>query len=68
MEARKYRKLNWEHLKKIGVALNRAKYFITCDSRDWVKQDLTSLQVKGIILQNSESKFRKDYSSQLSLF
>ena len=28
IQARKYRNLNWEHLKAIGVALNRAKYFI----------------------------------------
>ncbi|UJH91048.1 putative DNA modification/repair radical SAM protein [Antarcticibacterium sp. 1MA-6-2] len=68
IEARRFRKLNWEHLKKIGVALNRAKYFITCDSRDWVKQDLSGIQIKGLVLQNSESKFRKEYSSQLSLF
>ncbi len=67
-EARKYRKLNWEHLKKIGVALNRAKYFITCGSPEWEKRDLSSERVKGLILQNSVSKFRKDYGTQLSLF
>ena len=67
-EARKFRKLNWEHLKKIGVALNRAKYFITCDSGDWDKRDLSTEKVKGLILQNSVSKFRKEYGTQLSLF
>lgn len=67
-EARKFRKLNWEHLKKIGVALNRAKYFITCDSPDWERRDLNSDKIKGLILQNSQSKFRKEFSSQLSLF
>lgn len=67
-EARKYRKLNWDHLKRIGVALNRAKYFITCDSAEWEKRDLTSEKIKGIILQNSTSKFRNDYETQLSLF
>ena len=68
IEARKCRKLNWEHLKKIGIAYNRARYFITCDSNTFEKRDLSSLQIKGLILQNSNSKFRKDYSSQLSLF
>lgn len=68
IEARKYRKLNWDHLRKIGVALNRAKYFITCDSRGWVKQDLNSIQIKGLVLQESASKFRKEFSNQLSLF
>jgi putative DNA modification/repair radical SAM protein len=67
-EARKFRKLNWEHLRKIGVALNRAKYFITCDSGDWEKRDLSSEKVKGLILQNSVSKFRKENGTQLSLF
>lgn len=66
-EARKYRKLNWDHLKRIGVALNRAKYFITCDSADWEKRDLTSEKVKGLILENSVSKFRNDHGIQLSL-
>ncbi len=68
LKARKFRKLNWEHLKKIGVALNRAKYFIICDSHQWEKRDLQAYQIKGMILQNSQGKFRKNYSSQLSLF
>ncbi|QED37971.1 putative DNA modification/repair radical SAM protein [Antarcticibacterium arcticum] len=68
IQARKFRKLNWEHLAKIGVALNRAKYFITCDSAQWEKRELPSERIKGLILQNSTSKFRKDYSIQLALF
>ena len=66
--ARKFRNLNWEHLKKIGVALNRAKYFIVCDSGKWEHRDLEGSKIKGLILQNSTGKFRKDYSSQLQLF
>ncbi len=68
LNARRYRRLNWEHLKKMGVALNRAKYFITCDSRHWQQKDLEPMAIKGLILQNSQGKFRKNYSSQLSLF
>ncbi|MDN3595181.1 putative DNA modification/repair radical SAM protein [Zunongwangia endophytica] len=68
LQARKYRKLNWEHLKAIGVALNRAKYFIVCDSRLWEKKDLTAEQIKSKIIKTSSSKFRKDYSTQLNLF
>lgn len=68
IQARKFRKLNWEHLAKIGVALNRAKYFITCDSAYWEKRELPSERIKGLILQNSSSKFRKDYGTQLTLF
>ncbi|SDS09265.1 putative DNA modification/repair radical SAM protein [Gramella sp. MAR_2010_147] len=68
MNARKFRKLNWEHLKKIGIAYNRAKYFIICDAREKELRDLSSEHLKSIILQNSQSKFRKDISNQLSLF
>ncbi|MBT8318695.1 MAG: putative DNA modification/repair radical SAM protein, partial [Gramella sp.] len=68
LQARKYRKLNWEHLSKIGIAANRAKYFIICDSRDKELKDVTSENLKQIILKNSNSKFRKELSPQLSLF
>jgi len=68
ISARRFRKLNWEHLKKIGIAMNRAKYFIVCDSRYWERRDLEADKIKGMILQNSVGKFRKEYSSQLSLF
>ncbi|UJH69328.1 putative DNA modification/repair radical SAM protein [Allomuricauda sp. SCSIO 65647] len=68
LQARKFRRLNWDHLKKIGVALNRAKYFIVCDSCNWEHRDLEAEKIKGLILQNSTSKFRRQYSNQLSLF
>ncbi|WP_339647713.1 putative DNA modification/repair radical SAM protein [uncultured Salegentibacter sp.] len=68
LKARRYRKLNYDHLKAIGVALNRARYFIICDSRGWETKDLGSAKIKSLILRNSVGKFRKDYSSQLSLF
>jgi len=66
--ARRFRKLNWDHLKKIGVALNRAKYFIICDSNKWERRDLEGSRIKGLILQNSAGKFRREYSNQLQLF
>ncbi|WP_304133176.1 putative DNA modification/repair radical SAM protein [Mesonia mobilis] len=66
--ARKYRNLNWEHLKKIGVALNRAKYFMVCNSKEWEKKDLSAMNIKSLILQNSSSKFRNTYNNQLNLF
>lgn len=68
LHARRFRKLNWDHLKKIGVALNRAQYFMLCDSRHWEHRDLDSERLKGMILQNSTGKFRNEYSTQLSLF
>lgn len=68
VQARKFRKLNWDHLKRIGVALNRAKYFLVCDSRDWIREDLDPGSIKGRILQQSKSKFRDLRSTQLNLF
>lgn len=68
LNARKYRKLNWENLKAIGIALNRAKYFILCDSKEWEQKDLEPAHIKSKILQSSQSKYQKMYNNQLRLF
>jgi predicted DNA-binding helix-hairpin-helix protein len=68
LHARKFRHLNWEHLKRLGVALNRAKYFLICNSNDFERRDLEPDKIKGLILQNSKSKFRQATSNQLNLF
>lgn len=68
IKARRYRKLNWENLKSIGASLNRAKYFIVCDSTTFETKDRTSAQLKSIILSNPSSKFSATLSNQLSLF
>ena len=68
LNARKYRKLNWEHLKTIGVALNRARHFMICDSKTWEKRDLEPHRIKSLILQSSQSKYQKMYNDQLRLF
>ncbi len=68
ISSRKYRSLNWEHLKKMGIALNRAKYFIICNSNDWERRDLDASTIKGKILQSQNGKFKNQYNNQLSLF
>jgi len=68
IRARRFRKLNWEHLKKIGVALNRARYFMTCDSPLFESRDLAPDRIKSLIKQNSKSKYSKHLGKQLSLF
>ncbi|WP_405414422.1 putative DNA modification/repair radical SAM protein [Maribacter sp. Asnod1-A12] len=68
INGRKYRSLNWEHLKKMGIALNRAKYFIICNSNDWERRDLDASTIKGMILQSQNGKFKNQYNNQLSLF
>jgi len=68
LSARRYRKLNWEHLKAIGISINRSKYFLTCDSREFERRDLTGIQIKNQILLTGSSKYSKNFTNQLSLF
>jgi len=68
VSARQYGKLNWDQLKKIGVALNRAKYFITCNSPRFERRDLTGTAIKQYILSQSQSKYLKNSVTQLNLF
>ena len=68
IQARRFRRLNWEHLQRIGIAMNRAKYFLVCASQDFERRDLTGPQLKSLILQNTTSKYQKTLSPQLNLF
>ncbi|WP_191859654.1 putative DNA modification/repair radical SAM protein [Hanstruepera ponticola] len=68
LHARRFRQLNWDHLKRIGISLNRAQYFLTCNSKLFEKRDLSPATIKSLILQNSSSKYQKTLSNQLSLF
>ncbi|MDT3401478.1 putative DNA modification/repair radical SAM protein [Mucilaginibacter terrae] len=68
VSARQYGKLNWDQLQKIGVALNRAKYFITCNSPKFEQRDLTGTAIKQYILSQSQSKYLKSSVTQLNLF
>ncbi|MDB5013510.1 MAG: hypothetical protein JWQ25_1712, partial [Daejeonella sp.] len=66
--ARKFHKLNWDHLKKIGIALNKAKYFIVCNSREIFQKDFSATKIKQFILSASSSKYIKQNTEQLALF
>ncbi|MBS7563122.1 putative DNA modification/repair radical SAM protein [Mucilaginibacter sp. Bleaf8] len=68
VSARMFGKLNWEQLKKIGIAVNRAKYFITCNSNSFERRDLTGTAIKQYILSQSQSKYIKAATTQLNLF
>lgn len=68
IQARRHRKLNWEHLRAMGVALNRARYFLICDSNRWDHSDRDPSRLKEIILEDSRSKYQITHSNQLSLF
>ncbi len=69
--ARRYSKLNLLHLKKIGVVLKRAKYFITCNElKAHTINELQPQNVKTLILSDSTPKklMSKSLNQQLSLF
>jgi putative DNA modification/repair radical SAM protein len=68
VSARSFGKLNWEQLKKMGVSINRAKYFITCNSSQFERRDLTGNNIKQFILATSQSKYLKNTQTQLNLF
>jgi len=66
-EARKFNKLNMDHLKKIGIALNRAKYFVTTTDDKYPK-DYQPMQIKDLILNEGNSKYKPNFSAQLKMF
>jgi putative DNA modification/repair radical SAM protein len=68
VSARIFGKLNWDQLKKMGVSLNRAKYFVTCNSSQFERRDLTGNNIKQFILATSQSKYLKNTQTQLNLF
>ncbi len=72
IQSRRYGTLNFEHLKKMGVVLKRAHYFITCGGRmmykvpveeGYITKELTVVNRK----ENWEVVHRNQYQ-QLSLF
>ena len=67
MKARKFTNLNFEHLKKIGIAINRAKHFI-CAGVDYDTKIYASADLKKIIVSEMNSKYKPNFSPQLQLF
>ncbi|TWR31477.1 putative DNA modification/repair radical SAM protein [Mucilaginibacter pallidiroseus] len=68
VSARRFGKLNWDQIKQLGVSLNRAKYFIICNSSEFERRDLTGNNIKQFILATSHSKYLKNTQTQLNLF
>ncbi len=68
VSGRKFSRLNAEHLKKMGVALNKAKHFITFSNSLTIPGKLHHHHLKDIILHTVSSKYLKHHPSQLSLF
>ncbi|GGI26630.1 putative DNA modification/repair radical SAM protein [Pedobacter mendelii] len=68
VQARKFGKLRIDQLKKIGVAYNRAKHFITCADSPYQLKDYQGTQIKAFIMADSQSKYLKTDNNQMLLF
>lgn len=66
--ARKFKKLMPDDLKKMGIAYSRAKYFLAFATPFQLQKELTAIQIKDLILDRQSSKYKNDFSNQLSLF
>ena len=68
VSARQFQVLTIDHLKKLGAAVNRAKYFIDFTYGNPFLKHLTDLNLRKLILSGSQSKFQNQFSQQLTLF
>ena len=66
--ARRFQVLNIDHLKKLGAAVNRAKYFIDFNAGNPFLKYLTDLNLRKLLIGGSNSKFQHQFSQQLTLF
>jgi len=69
VQARQFGALDWDQLRKIGISVNRAKYFITCrDKADGQVLGLQDNSIRQRILNSAKSKFVNHYTTQGQLF
>lgn len=65
--ARRFGRLRWEHLIKMGLALNKAKHFIVCDGMP-AHTDHSADTLRNRIVMQQKSKYAPVLSPQLNLF
>lgn len=69
IQARRHRRLTFDHLKKLGVVLKRAKYFIKTNELPFnLKMDLPPENLKRMLLSDSAAARNRARDTQLSLF
>lgn len=66
--ARKHRRLTLLHLKKLGIVMKRAKYFVTTNELPASFADWEPKRLKHKLLSEMNSKFKKSMDTQLKLF
>ena len=67
-KSRQYFKLQFQDLKKMGVVLKRAQYFITCNGKYFLNPELFEKNFIETNLINIPSKKESMAHSQLTLF
>ncbi len=67
-EARKFCRLDWTHLKKIGIAVSRARYFISCGGGENDFLDFSPSRIREQILAIGKSKYAPNFSPQIKIF
>jgi len=68
IHARRFARLGWEQLKKIGISINRAKYFITCKELKFEHIGLQGATIRQRILAHANSKYETYNTTQLTMF
>ena len=66
--ARRFQKLTLDHLKKMGVSINRAKYFVAFENNNIFNKFIDEKNLRNIIISGMKSKYQNPFSQQLSLF
>jgi predicted DNA-binding helix-hairpin-helix protein len=66
--ARRFSSLTYDDLKKMGIVLKRAKYFITCKGKYYGVRNMNQHTVKQEIVMNNINKKNPISHEQLSLF
>jgi putative DNA modification/repair radical SAM protein len=68
IQARRFARLGWDQLKKIGISVNRAKYFITCRELKFEHIGLQGATIRQRILAHANSKYETYNTTQLTMF
>lgn len=68
VKARKFQKLRLDNLKQLGIAINRAQYFIRTASPSTFKADIPSSGIEQLVLSSYKGKYKNIVQQQLKLF
>ncbi len=68
ISARKFASLDFEDLKKLGVVLKRAKYFITCKGKYFGLKDMDGEIIRKNLVLETKGNRNTNNTEQLSLF